>query len=82
MKFIEKYEHGRPVLREVFWSDHYPGCKHCREVDLAKPRTFSLACVLGSQLLNDELVKRQAPIVKQKRAEVLEWAKRAGVFKV
>lgn len=68
--------------KEVTWSDHYPACEKCRNVDLEVTATFVNACAYpGAALLNEELAKRQAPIVAQKRKEVREWAKKTGVFK-
>lgn len=82
MKFIKEYQHGKPVFVNVDWSDHWPSCEACRDsVDLDKPATFVHACVTGSQLIREEMVKRQAPEVKRKAAEVKEWARKAGVFK-
>ena len=82
MKFIKGYEFGKPVFTQIEWGDHWPGCDKCRQVDLEKSDSFTVACVTGSQLINEELVKRQAPIVKQKREEVRKWAEKAGVFKM
>ena len=83
MKFIDHYdEYGKPVFVQVYWGDHWPGCEKCREVDLEKPLSFVSTCALGSQLISEEMVKRQAPIVAKKRDEVKKWAKRMGVFKI
>ena len=82
MKFRTGYELGKPVFTVVYWSDHYLACEKCRKVDLEKSSTFFLACVTGAQLLNEELVKRQAPIVAKKNEEVRKWAEYAGVFKM
>lgn len=82
MKFKTSGIPGDSGGKEVFWGDHQPGCEHCREVSPDSPATFAHACVLGSQLLKEELEKRQAPIEKQKRQEVKAWATKAGVFKI
>lgn len=90
MKFKTIDEHGeyvldpkgRNVYETVIWSDHYPSCKGCREVDLGKPASFVHACAHpGAALLNEELQKRQAPVVAKQRQEVKEWARKTGVFK-
>ena len=83
MKLIEKYgENGEPIYTKVFWTDHYEGCEQCRAVDLNQSSSFVNACVLGSQLLNEELIKRQIRVVQKKRDEVRKWAEKAGVFKM
>lgn len=82
MKFIERYEFGKPAYRQVYWNDHWPSCEKCREVDLEKSASFVKACATGSQLINEEMIKRQAPVVRQKRKEEREWAQRAGVFHI
>jgi hypothetical protein len=69
---------GEPV--ELFWGDHWPGCPQCRTVDLDKPATLANSCVMGAQLVAEELAKRQAPVEKAKRQEVKEWAVKAGTF--
>lgn len=78
MKFIIGYTEGKPNYTQIYWGDHWPGCEKCRSVDLDKSASFVHACVMGSQLINEEMVKRQAPIVKQKREEVRKWAEAAG----
>lgn len=76
MKFIDKDGDTRIVM----WGDHWPACAKCREVDVAKSATFVNACAQGSPLLMEELARRQAPVEKEKRATVLEWARKVGVF--
>jgi len=66
----------------VTWGDHWPGCEECRAVEIERSATFANACAQGSPLLIEELAKRQAPVATQKRKEVEEWAKKAGVFKM
>lgn len=82
MKLKTGEVNGKPIFETVTWGDHYPGCVKCREVDLDKSSSFVNACAQGSVLINEEMVKRQYPIVAAKRAEVLAWAKKAGVFKI
>ena len=64
----------------IFWGDHWPGCEKCREVDIEKSATFANACAQGSPLLMEELARRQAPKVAEKRKQEKEWAEKAGVF--
>lgn len=66
---------------DITWGDHERDCKTCRGVDLAKPVTFVKACAMGSQLLMEELKKRQAPLVQRKAKAVEEWAKSTGTFR-
>lgn len=66
----------------VTWSDHLEVCKRCRDVEIEKSATFVKACVLGSNLLLEELAKRAAPAIKAKQEEVREQAEKAGVFKM
>lgn len=82
MKVIEKYVGGKPVFGQRFWGDHWPACEECRTVDLDKSASLANACAEGAPLLMEELAKRQAPVVRKKAAEVKEWAKKAGVFKL
>ena len=82
MKRTKLNEHGKEVTVIVLWGDHWPGCAKCREVSFEKTASFVNACAEGSALLSEELVKRQAPVEAKKKAEVLDWAKRAGVFKI
>jgi hypothetical protein len=78
MKLKKVDEDGRTVLVDVSWGDHSPGCKKCRRVDLEKSASFVDACAMGSKLIAEEMAKRQAPVVAQKRAEVKKWAREAG----
>jgi hypothetical protein len=64
---------------DVFWGDH--ACEACRDVDIAKPNTFVRACAMGSELLAEELVKRERPRVRRNREDTKAWAERAGAFK-
>lgn len=82
MKLIQRYEYGKPVYVQRYWGDHWPGCDKCREVVLESPATFAKSCAEGAALIMEELAKRQAPIVAQEAAEVKEWARKAGVFKI
>jgi hypothetical protein len=82
MKFIDGYEFGKPIYVQIYWGDHWPGCEKFRSVNLGKSASFVNACVMGSQLLNEEMIKQRAPIVAKEADEVRAWAKRAGVFKV
>lgn len=78
MKFHDSS--GNEITRS--WGDHWPSCERCREVSLEKSATFANACAEGSPLLMEELTKRQAPVEKQKRKEVEDWAKARGTFKM
>ena len=71
---------GEEVI--VTWSDHWPACGNCREVTITQSATFARACAMGAPLLMEELARRQAPIVKQKTAEVRKWAEHTGIFKM
>lgn len=77
-----KLKNEKNDLVDVTWSDHAPGCAKCREVDLDRPASFAAACAQGSALLQEEMIRRQAPVVRQKSAEVRKWAEKTGVFKV
>lgn len=73
------FKHPNGGLQTVTWSDHYPGCSKCREVDLDKPATFVNACGFPcSALLGEEMKKRAAPIAAKKAAEIKAWATEAG----
>lgn len=78
MKFNDRQSDTGETI--VTWSDHSSGCKSCRSVDIAQSATFVHACVMGSQLLREELAKRAAPEQKRKRDEELKWAQERGVF--
>ena len=82
MRRIIEYEAGKPVYKNVYWSDHRHDCRKCERVDVEKSTTFTLACAEGSPLLSEFLIDKQRPVEKQKAAEVLAWAKEAGVFKI
>jgi hypothetical protein len=82
MKFKTGGEGPNTTYEQVSWGDHYAACAKCREVDLEKPASFVNACGYpGAALLNEELTRRQAPVVREKMAAVREWARKAGVFK-
>lgn len=82
MKLVkEEKPDGTLIYEHIVWGDHYYGCEKCREVDLDKPASFVAACPLGSRLINEELIKRQAPVVRENAQKVREWARKAGVFK-
>lgn len=76
MRLINHF--GEDVI--ITWHDHAPSCEKCRSVDLEKSATFVHACAQGSQLVMEEMKKRQAPVEKQKRADEEKWAKERGVF--
>lgn len=80
MKLTKKLRGGKEETVIVKWSDHYPACKACREVDLDKSATLALACPMGSVLAKEELQKRAVPAVKEKERKVREWARKAGTF--
>lgn len=82
MRRVIGYEFGKPIHQTVTWADHLDGCQKCKAVNLAKPGTFTLACAEGSPLLMEKLVVLQAPAEREKKQKVLEWAKKAGVFKL
>ena len=82
MKVISAYEGGRPIFSEIIWGDHWPACEKCRNVNLEKPATLANCCAQGAALINEELIKRQIPVVAQKKAEVRRWAEAAGCFKI
>ena len=67
-----------PVI--VLWSDHVYSCKKCYNVKLESPATFAQTCAMGAPLLLEELAKRQAPVEKEKRKAIEQWAKDTGVF--
>jgi len=82
MKLIEKYEAGKPVYVTVTWGQHIVGCSRCGNVDIDKTSTWVNACAQGSALLAEKAREIHRPVQKKKAAEVLEWAKKAGVFKI
>jgi hypothetical protein len=82
MRRLIAYEFGKPVYKNVTWSDHLDGCEQCKGVDLSKTATFATACAEGSPLLMEKLVEIQAPAEREKKRQVEEWAKKAGVFKI
>lgn len=76
MKFIRRDAKGKEEAVIVKWSDHENGCAQCRRVELGKSATFALACASpGAALLQEEIKRRQAPVVRKKRDEEIEWAK-------
>lgn len=77
-----KLKKGENDFVTVTWSDHAPGCVKCRDVSLDTPPQFVNACPLGSQLIGEEMIKRQAPVVREKAAAVRKWVETTGVFKI
>lgn len=82
VKRIKEYIDGKPVYETVTWGGHSAFCEKCRGVDLENSATFINACAEGSPLLMEKLVALQAPFEAEKKRRVLEWAKKAGVFKI
>ena len=80
MKFTSLDERGNRVTVKVFWSDHRQGCEKCQAVDIERTDAVANVCAIGAPLLNEELAKLRAPVVKQKNKEVADWADKAGVF--
>ena len=80
MKFSSRDEQGKLLTIEVFWSDHRHSCEKCQAVDIERTATIANVCAIGAPLLNEELAKLRAPVVKQKNKEVADWADKAGVF--
>ena len=82
MRFKDSGNRYAPY-KTVFWPEHANYCKACQQVDIAKPATFVHVCGYpGSALLQEHLIKLQAPAEKAKAAKVLQWAKDAGTFKL
>jgi hypothetical protein len=73
---------GKKTRVVVNWSDRSSLCHKCGKVDVTKPATFVNACALGSPLLMEKAVEIQAPVEKEKKKQVREWAKKMGVFKL
>ena len=73
---------GKPVFQTVKWEDHMPNCMRCQEVDPERTSSYIHACAQGSALLMELAVEKQRPAQREKDKAVLEWAKKAGVFKI
>lgn len=82
MRRIERDKQGKEYTVIVKWDEHVAGCSKCQSVQFSSSASFVNACAEGSPLLMEELVKRQRPVQRKKDAEILEWAKKTGVFKV
>lgn len=84
MKRIIRSGPGGAITQEVTvtWEQHSYDCAKCRRVDTTKTATFVHACAEGSELLMEHAVDLQRPKQKKKEAEVREWAKNKGVFKL
>ena len=71
---------GQAPYHRSIWSDHRHSCEKCQAVDIERTATIANVCAIGAPLLNEELAKLRAPVVKQKNKEVADWADKAGVF--
>ena len=80
MKFTSLDERGNRVTVKVFWSDHRQGCEKCQAVDIEHTATVANVCAIGAPLLNEELAKLRAPVIKQRNKDIAAWASKAGVF--